>query len=267
MDIEPASQRVPLPRSPTGASEESPRIFFDCTATLRSGGNTGVQRVVRNLVLQGPAAGRELGLTCIPVAYYQRTWYCIESLPQPKERADIKRHGGRRIAASIRDGLLWFRKRLRKAFVPRKVFQFATKLYESTVCRLTHQRVKFRQRDILLLPDAGWSQSDTMPLDQVKRLGVRVGFFSYDLIPLNFPQYQTPGYPESFEKWLRRMLEHADFCVTISRATKQELYEFFEREEHRYERLEGRVGWFPMGVSLDLVSPTAEVRPALRAGV
>ena len=66
-------------------SGNEPRIFFDCTATIRDGLRTGIQRVVRNLMVSGPIAGKELGIDCRPVCCFDGVWYAAEQAP-PDDR-------------------------------------------------------------------------------------------------------------------------------------------------------------------------------------
>ncbi|KVL99342.1 hypothetical protein WT03_06925 [Burkholderia stagnalis] len=51
-----------------------PKIYFDCTSTIRSGLNTGVQRVVRGLLEQKDIFERELAVEFVPICH-QFDWY------------------------------------------------------------------------------------------------------------------------------------------------------------------------------------------------
>lgn len=48
------------------------KIFLDCTHTYNSGLNTGIQRVVKNIVKNAQAVSRDLGVEIIPVVYYKK---------------------------------------------------------------------------------------------------------------------------------------------------------------------------------------------------
>ena len=46
-----------------------PALFIECTHTYRSGRNTGIQRVVRNILRHGPEAAASLGLPVLPLVF------------------------------------------------------------------------------------------------------------------------------------------------------------------------------------------------------
>lgn len=53
---------------------ENPKVYFDCTSTIRGGLNTGVQRVVRGLLEQKDVFERELAVEFVPICH-QFDWY------------------------------------------------------------------------------------------------------------------------------------------------------------------------------------------------
>jgi len=53
---------------------DDPKLYFDCTSTIRSDLNTGVQRVVRGLLAQKEVFERELGIEFVPICH-QFDWY------------------------------------------------------------------------------------------------------------------------------------------------------------------------------------------------
>lgn len=240
------------------------RILFDCTATLRDRYETGIQRVVRNIARSGPAAGLELGLECEPVVHLAGGWY----RPTPaylsridSYRADVLPPNAQSVARRV---FLSGRRRLRQALVPRPVFQWSMDSYRRLARRFQCQRLQITPGDILLLPDVGWGDQDVQPLAAARRQGATIGLVSYDLIPLRYPQYQAEEFPRVFEKWLRDTLPQVDFCVGISRSVCRELEGFIDSEGDRYEHLRGRVGWFPLGMSLDKATANMEIRSELR---
>jgi len=50
-------------------TNEPIRIFIDCSHIYQYGGNTGIQRVVRNVVNHCRDVGSSLGVSCIPVVW------------------------------------------------------------------------------------------------------------------------------------------------------------------------------------------------------
>lgn len=70
--------------SPRRLAAQPRRIFIECTATRDNGGNTGIQRVVRNIANSAPRIGEQFGFECQPVAYYCLVGFeAIHRLPPP----------------------------------------------------------------------------------------------------------------------------------------------------------------------------------------
>jgi glycosyltransferase involved in cell wall biosynthesis len=55
-----------------------PVLFIDCTSTIRSGLNTGIQRVVKSLAKQAQVFSEYLGIECIPMCYQFNAYYRIQ---------------------------------------------------------------------------------------------------------------------------------------------------------------------------------------------
>ncbi len=70
---------------PEGLLTARPRILFDMTSALRSGKNTGIQRVVREIARHG----WEMGL-CIPVAIHEGALHVYYSAPGASETIAIE---------------------------------------------------------------------------------------------------------------------------------------------------------------------------------
>jgi alpha-1,2-rhamnosyltransferase len=61
-------------------SEEKNRLFIECSATYYRGLNTGIQRVVRNIVQLGPSFAEDHGLEIVPVVVeYGHFWRMKEA--------------------------------------------------------------------------------------------------------------------------------------------------------------------------------------------
>ncbi|MFO0901613.1 MAG: glycosyltransferase family 1 protein [Pirellulales bacterium] len=257
-----------LYRSPTTANAipdaaAKPRIYFDCTATWRVGGNTGIQRVVRNLIHHCQATAEQLGIECRPVVHVHGVWRLV-SPRLPDDSPAPPKSAWRRRLQMVRDGAVWLRGRLRKALVPKRIYVPLQRWYCYWEPAMGNPRVRFQPDDILLLPDVGWCREAPWPLEYVRQAGASVGLVSYDLIPIRYPEHQVAGFAETFENWLQETLDHVDFVVAISQAVRDDLESYLAEMGPRRSRLRGRVGWFPLGVSLDQAHPDAPVRAALR---
>jgi hypothetical protein len=64
------------PAAPLRASD--PVVYFDVTSTMRTGLNTGVQRVVRALLAELDTLSRAMGMPCVPIMYHFDGFYRLD---------------------------------------------------------------------------------------------------------------------------------------------------------------------------------------------
>jgi glycosyltransferase involved in cell wall biosynthesis len=84
--------------------------------------------------------------------------------------------------------------------------------------------------------------------------GVSVYFTTYDLLPVQLPQYFPPGNDIDHEKWLRAILQ-MDGALCISRTVADELHDWARRQLHSRLR-PFRIGWFRLGADIANAAPT-----------
>ncbi len=90
-------------------------------------------------------------------------------------------------------------------------------------------------------------------LRAMRRLGARMHFVVYDLLPAEHPEWFPAGVPESFSRWLDLLIELADAVHGISNGVAER----FARMARQHGRVPA-VNRFPMGYDiLDSMPPTA----------
>jgi len=224
------------------------RIFIDCTDTYNTGMNTGIQRVVRNLVRHATALGPSLGMLCQPVIFKSGAILPLASLdalslhsPHDTPRGYLNRiylAAARRIAT-----ILPFPPLQRFVLAHRSQFGLAWLLFSPLQLVIwlrslgkPHQPPPVKgiedemgKDDIFLLPDASWSADIFGLLKKVKAKGVRVVFFVQDIIPLTHPEVCHPIHIERFREWFEQVVQVADFLIYSSRFTQQSITDYLDK--------------------------------------
>lgn len=201
---------------PTNGVECRGRVFLDCTSTRADGLNTGIQRVVRNLVNSSPRIADELRLSCHGVYFDLRKGFLpIDELrlPETQLNSQATRPGWRTTVRTLltTTGLIDPIRRLRV-----KTQQTIEGLC-SRLRRSAEGGVDWQPGDILLLADRTWGWA--FPWTDVAALrqqGVQVGLVIYDMIPLQHPHFFEPTSVQTFDQWWRQIRNAVDFGVTIS---------------------------------------------------
>jgi alpha-1,2-rhamnosyltransferase len=198
------------------------RLFIECTATAALDVNTGVQRVVRNIVNRTSGVGSEFGLSCQGVVFRPGSGFQpIERLKYPDSPQSP--WGEARQALRGR-----FRARIKHWLEAAKLLDAARALknraYRATYLALRPLRrrsgtlLDWREGDVLLLADVWWGPN--FPWHEVREAqaaGAKVGLVVYDLIPLRFPEVSGP-IQSLFSRTWNKARTTADFVIGISRS-------------------------------------------------
>ena len=252
------------------------RIFFDCTVTSALGANTGIPRVVRNIVNKSAFVGRELGVACRGVAFSLRSGFvAVDQLPAPVI-AGSPHNENRTLHRKIRE-------KLKEWLVAANAVDFARSLkyllhrarYRAMlpVRRRSRAGIHFEPGDVLLLIDSSWDAG--FPWDDVREAqaqGALVGLVVYDLIPMQFPQVVGQPTHVLYSQWWDKARVVADFIVGISNSVLDDIDNVDRaRRPAGAPRATLRSGFFKLGAELDgaLCEGTIreEVKTAFEAAV
>jgi glycosyltransferase involved in cell wall biosynthesis len=254
-----------------GGAPTSGRIFLECTATWAYGGNTGIQRAVRNIVNRRELVSHCLEVVCRPLIWGSWGWQPIESLglepahETDEQSLDIKLlREARSLAATLPSpfGKFLFDYRIKGLFKS-ALFLLGGRLTASRY-RAGGNGVQFQPGDILFLLDSTWHMNIWPGVSDAKRHGARIGIMLYDLLPILMPETFVPELVASFQGWLKRAVRHADFFVCISEAVAEESRRHLEECFPDLRRRKVPFGSIRLGAELDTVNSAAVVRPALR---
>ncbi len=239
------------------------RIFIDCTATRGDGMNTGIQRVVRNIVNAAEGVGSERGVECRGM-YFEPTrgFVAIDQLAFPQ---------GQRSSGS-RPGKLWAM--LRKVLASTGALEFvreARQLGRQTkhlvlfpVRRLSREGIQYQPGDILLLIDRSWGRD--FPWEEIRYAqsqGAVIGLVVYDLIPLQYPQFFERSLQKIFSRWWGTARQVADFIVAISESVVDDIERIDVVRPPRRGSRPLSAGSFLLGAELDGETQGGALRPDL----
>ncbi len=232
------------------------RIFFDCTVTCELGANTGIPRVVRNMVNKSRLVGAELGVACQGVAFSLRSGFvAIDRLPPPRvvgspldEKPTFRRKFREKlkewlVAANFVDGARSLKHLLHRA-------RYRAML---PVRRRSRSGIRFEPGDVLLLIDSSWDAG--FPWDDVREAqaqGALVGLVVYDLIPMQFPQVVGQPTHVLYSRWWDKARVVADFIIGISNSVLDDIDTVDRaRRPAGAPRATLRSGSFKLGAELD----------------
>ncbi|AZD11489.1 Mannosyltransferase [Pseudomonas chlororaphis] len=259
------------------------RLLIECTYVFEHPEtNSGIQRVVRNVIRELPAASG--AVECIPVAMLGGKLYRVLSLkPLPTRRWDLM---SLRVRLEQIANVFWLRHRTlerRKPFadsyIARRLLYIACRLtafaFLSIPLRLCNRLVnvdEIPQRcvplqhqpgDQLVLLDSSW-HADFFPLaEQLKRDGVGIVSVIYDLIPLTHPQFCDAGLVRVFNHWFDWIARTADGYVAISATIRDQVHAEMLRRVGREQVAQRWFDFFHLGSELDLCSENSRIDPDL----
>jgi len=248
------------------------RVFLECTSTLASRYNTGIQRAGRNLVNAALAAPGPW--TCTAIVYNGRHFAAIDGLPRQAPSAT-----GR---ASATDRLRRMFHRMRAGTIrvlPGAVVRDAlhSQRVEYALRRLVHgaqntgrwlrsfgasagPRVEFRRGDVLVLLDPSWTVDLSGELERARAAGAEIWIVVNDLIPVDHPDLAPEGTPILMDKWLRRVVPFAHGMLGISGTVARDLTAHLARMG--LPALP-RIDHFYLGAGLDAVHTSAAALDAI----
>jgi glycosyltransferase involved in cell wall biosynthesis len=249
--------------------------YVECTYTCGTELNTGIQRVVRNVVnlsigtshrdivpvvLEGGCLVTRVGVIPVPSSAQRSS----KALGIAAKRRRFEVHRGVRnylghvynairrllvtllpyppfvdfvLAPSSKFGLTWL---LKGAPLLRKP------VLESAAGR----KVEAQQSDVLVLVDSSWDYDIWPAALEFKRCGGIVVCVIYDLIPLSYPQYCDKALVREFLNWINQAMRYADAFLCISRTTAESVNVAVPLIAPE-RRIPPRISYFWLGSELD----------------
>ena len=254
-------------------SNHRPRRFLvDTSNTLRSGLNTGVQRVVRNVCKYTPLVASTLDTEVVVTG--ARGFQSVAKMRQSPQKtrvrhlkADVLRHLPKTYVQSATSLCNWIpSNKLKSWLLPQPghagIFKLPLQCLEATLGPDRDALIEgLGKGDLILLPDAYWAQKSVWkPVIEARRNGAFIATLVYDLIPLTHPQFVAKGVPQSFRQYFKQVARNSDLIVAISNTVREEvvaaLPDLLPKEDYCRD-----VRSFQLGSELNPLKAT--VRPGL----
>ncbi|PYC26702.1 glycosyltransferase family 1 protein [Pseudomonas jessenii] len=255
------------------------RLLVECTYVFEHpSANSGIQRVVRNVIQQLPAADETV--ECIPVVMINGGLYEVKSLaPLKSTKLDLM---GLRVKLEQWANAFWLRHRaverrwpFNRSHFTRRVLYVGCRLTAfaclSLPMRLLERVLKgqhipercvplaHRAGDQLVLLDSSWHANFFPLAEQLKREGVGIISVIYDLIPLTHPQFCDAGLVKVFNDWFDWIARTADGYVAISTTIRDQVREEMLRRIGTQQVAQRWFDYFHLGSELDLSEADAKV--------
>ncbi len=230
------------------------RMLLECSNTWEIDVNTGIQRVVRNIVREYPAIENSIGLEVIPVIIKFNRFFRTGKKPGNGGNAgcfySLKSvyHRFRRFikhcpfSDAVEGFLVLYSRRAVLALFDIVTFPFYFRKYG----RL---RLFPAKEDIFLLLDSSWMYTVWPAVRKAKAAGANIGVMVYDIIPLKHPEFFPPVISMRFREWFEQAVKTADFFAAISVTVKSDVEAYIKENYPAYSGI--HVFSFPLGSELD----------------
>ena len=231
------------------------KIYLDCTHTYNSGQNTGIQRVVKNIVQNRLEVSKLFGIEIVPVVFYNKEYKKFDRFPDIRATSSIKKYKVKNILKKV---LSFFRKFFSKVkviddFLHNPKFILKLNSYYERVFVSYHvedEKVEFSQNDILLFLDATWLNSEYKFYESLKnRYGIKIVATIYDLIPINQSQFCSVDLTLTLKDWFEKSINLVDAYIGISKFVQKECYEYIKNSLNS-DVLESKFDYFYLGANL-----------------
>ena len=257
------------------------RLLVECTYVFQHPKvNSGIQRVVRNVIKQLPAAVD--GVECLPVVMLKGKLYRVLQLaPTGLRLFDALMTFGERLSRLAHRYWQWHRdldQRCTSRFTRRALhvayrlsalamFSVPLRLIEAVNQYQLPKRcapLQHQPGDQLVLLDSSW-HADFLPfVEQLKRDGVGIVSVVYDLIPLTHPQFYDTRLVQMFSQWFDWIARTADGYVAISATVRDQVREELTRRIGAEAAGQRWFDYFHLGSELDLQHADAVIEPRLQ---
>ena len=215
-------------------------LYLECGATISSSYNTGIQRVVRNIISNNEAIEEIENIDqCVLVEYRDNAFYSIET--NKENQTQIK---------SYKPIFEFCRKiyQVIKPITPRFIGYLLKMMFLTTFLKIEelftryeaknkrklnlqislsdYQQRFLEKQHVLLLLDASWDKDMWPAVRKFKENGGKVCAVQYDLIPFIYPEVVEEHTRIIYTKWWSKAIQYIDGVICISDAVRQDFYEW-----------------------------------------
>lgn len=255
------------------------RIFLECTRTCFVGGNSGIQRVTRNLV------NRHADISNNEVQFLPVVWNGdhFNLLHNPLGERSISKLNLTRVYQYFRSlrGFYpetqprfyrkprTFLKSMLANLVRNETFDSACRRIYRILARMSVLKkpiIQLSEGDTVILLDSNYhaTDMDEYLLKAQAETGIKIGMLIHDLLPLTHPDTFLESSARKHTDWLTTYVSRADFFITNSATTSHELQQFLDAHPVS-TTVPRQIQHFQLGAELDLCTESAKLSNTARA--
>jgi alpha-1,2-rhamnosyltransferase len=207
---------------------QTKRIFIECSNTWASDVNTGIQRVVRNLVRQASVVRFSPDVQTIPVVIRSGSFQAAGDKPKSSLSTAVRMCRLKRIYYRLRPALKKFPfidKIEYFCFLYARRFMASLPGFSTVFWRrgqTVSPEIKPGEGDIVILLDSSWMYPVWPAVKRAKMNGADVVLVVYDIIPLLHPEFFRRAINMRFAIGFRARA-NADRIICISESVQKEI--------------------------------------------
>jgi alpha-1,2-rhamnosyltransferase len=237
--------------------------------------NTGIQRVVRNIIKESKQIAEELNIESSAVIVVRGHFTSVDKVRALLSLRTLvigflkkvyqKFHSFLR-SSTFLGKIVRFRPHhwlKRPALIPLIYGVLDVLLLPVYLVAYFNRRVIPKQGDLILLLDSSWVYPIWPAVKNARRNGAIVGLVVYDLIQVTHPHLFTSTIVERFQKWFDQAVENVDFFIAISKTTRDKVAKYAE-SKRPCAKWAGRFESFRLGSVIDNVVRNGEIRDELK---
>ena len=246
-----------------------PRIYLECSQTATNLHHTGIQRVVRNVVLNHVKAASVVGVEAAPAQYLGRIFFAFDWKPSDDSSASIwgkfvKRRisssDGRTVPENWRSRFNAVLDRAKRAVRFKKV----RRRFRSLWLNRFGIALQPHPGDLMVLVDLTLGRRVWPAIEDWRRQGGKVAVVVYDILPITNPEFFLPKLSGAFADWFDKVCMNADLLLAISDTVRDQLRVLVGQKAGSGAQESPQVESFRLGAELDMWYADAYVRPLVR---
>ena len=257
-----------MPLSPFESSHgQKMRIFFECSDTATNHIKTGIQRVVRNVILHLESVSRELGVEAKPARLSLNQFYYFKWIPASDEFSFYARFlrkykinfSPKIVNENLISKIHKFKTRVKRTFRFRKARKYTRSLYY----KLFEKPLTPCPSDLMVLLDASWEIHFESAVKLWQAQGGKIAYVIYDILPITHPHFFSASLVHRYTRWFDFVCKNADLLLTISVTVRDQLRETLKQINRDTTMGPLRIEAFPLGAHLDMQQADGYIRPHL----
>jgi glycosyltransferase involved in cell wall biosynthesis len=222
-------------------------IYIDCTETYSASLNTGIQRVVRNIVVRAEYLTHRFAVPCVPVAAFNDGYLPLSTFEIYWKYEEIRRHileKGKHLYTKLKR--LFKREEITEqqekgtinkssyhALIIKTIVKAILALPAPIIYLYNYSKVlRPKKGDLVAIVDAFWGNNQEQIFRSAENAclaGATVIPVIYDLIPLLHPEYCGDEHVLNFSRKFQKLVKIASGILAISATTQKDVLKYLQR--------------------------------------